>query len=77
MNLFITDPKTKEQSVSLSMLVITFLAALVASGLQMAGKIESVGSINELFYASAGLYWSRKFTSSKNETLEAGKEESK
>ena len=60
--LWIRDPKTKEKSVSLTMVVISFIGAIVASRLEMYGLADNTGSTLELFYASAGLYWGRKFT---------------
>lgn len=62
MQLWITDPKTKEPSVSLSLLIVTFVGTLVAAGLQMAGKIESTSIMTEMFYGNVALYFGRKFT---------------
>lgn len=60
--MWIKDPITKHKSVSLTMLVITFLGSLIAAGLEMKGKIASTSIILEMFYASAGLYFSRRIT---------------
>jgi hypothetical protein len=58
--LWVADPKTKEGSISLTLLMITFAAALIACGLEIAGVIKSTSSMVELFYANAGLYFGRR-----------------
>ena len=65
MNLWVQDPKTKEPSVSLSMLLITFVGVMIAAGLNMAGKIENVSCMTELFYANVALYFGRRFSVNK------------
>ena len=67
---WIVDPKTKEGSVSLTMLVISFIGVMVASGLEMSGKVENTSILMETFYASAGLYWGRKFQGKTGNILE-------
>jgi len=62
MTLWLSDPKTKEPSVSLSMLVLTFVGTLAAASLHMAGKVENVSCMTELFYANVALYFGRRFT---------------
>lgn len=62
MQLWITDPKTKEASVSLTLLIVTFVGALVASGLQCFGVIDNTGMAPELFYGNVALYFGRRFT---------------
>ena len=71
---YLTDPRTKEKSVSLTMLILALLLVLVANILQLAKVTEDIGSSMELFYAAAGLYWGRKFTSAKGESLEEKQE---
>jgi hypothetical protein len=60
--IWIPDPKTKEASVSLTMLVVSFAIALVACGLQMAKVVENISSVTELFYATTALYFGRRFS---------------
>jgi hypothetical protein len=61
MNLkWVNDPKTQELSVSLTLMVIFALAALVINVLQSFGKVDSVAGINELFYSTVALYFSRR-----------------
>jgi len=67
---FIVDPKTKEPSVSVSILVVAFVTALVAAGLEMSGKTTTSSISLELFYAASALYMGRKWTS-KSGTLES------
>ena len=60
MRLYLIDPKTKSESVSLTLLVITFVAVLVAIGLNIAKLTESTGPVMELFYSVCALYFGRK-----------------
>lgn len=67
------DPKTKEPSVSLAILMVATLAVVVAIGLDFAGMAKGTDLVLEFWLGSAGLYWGRKFTSrggSIMETLE-------
>ena len=59
--LLVQDPKQKEPSVSLTMLLVTFIVVLVAAGLDMAGKVKSTSVVTELFYACTALYFGRRF----------------
>lgn len=68
--LFILDPKTKERSVSLTLLLVSFISVLIASGLEMAGVIKTVSVVPELFFACAGLYFGRKYTNKTGSSLE-------
>lgn len=61
MALWLSDPKTKESSVSLTLMVISFVVLLVASTLHIAQLTDNTSSLTELFYATAGLYFGRKF----------------
>lgn len=60
--LMISDPKTGEKSVSLSLLMITFFLIVLAGGLEIAGVIKSTGVFLELFMTNAGLYFGRRLT---------------
>lgn len=60
--LYLTDPKTKEKSVSLTLMLVSFILALVAGGLEMAGLVKGTSISLELFWGTAGLYFGRKFT---------------
>lgn len=78
MQLWLNDPKTKEASVSLTMLVVTFVGTILAACLHMAGKVESTSVMSELFYGNVALYFGRRFSvgqvSASSEKTEGGKE---
>jgi len=61
MKIWVNDPKDGSPSVSLTLLVISFIAVLAANVLQMLGKISNCGSLQELLYAFVALYFSRRF----------------
>lgn len=68
--IWIVDPKDGKPSVSLTMVVVAFLVCVISAGLEMT-KIASTTSITfELFGAACGLYWGRKWTSSKGQGIE-------
>lgn len=52
-----------DKSVTLTLLLASFVALLVGAGLEMAGVIKSTSILPELFYANAALYAGRKFQS--------------
>lgn len=60
--IWMDDPKTKEPSVSLTMLVVSFVGVLVAAGLQMSNVIKDTSVMTEIFYANVALYFGRKFS---------------
>lgn len=67
---WLTDPKTKEASVSLTLMVISFVVLLGASTLHLSHLTENTSSLLELFYATAGLYLGRKFTGKSGNEIE-------
>lgn len=58
---YFKDPKTGERSVSLTLVAVTFIIAVVAMGLQVAKVTDNISSVLELFYATAALYFSRRW----------------
>lgn len=62
--LFVRDPKTKEPSVSLTMVVVSFGLCVIGIIGKMGGywQIDINQSLNLLSISSA-LYWGRKFSS--------------
>ena len=62
--IWMDDPKTKEPSVSLTMLTVSFLGILIAAGLHMADIVKDTSVLTEVFYANVALYFGRKFNSS-------------
>lgn len=75
--MYLRDPRTKQKSVSLTLLLITFLLALAAIGLEIAGLSKTTSGALELFYANAGLYFGRRFASQKGSILDTTKDEDK
>lgn len=59
--MYLTDPKNSKKSVTLTFLVISFILFAGFSGAQALGYAESVGAFAELFYATAALYFGRRF----------------
>lgn len=77
MNLWIADPKSKEPSVSLTLLTLSFVALLVASTVHLAGLTDNTSSLTELFVTTAGLYFGRKFTTKSGNAIETKAESDK
>jgi hypothetical protein len=69
--ILIKDPKQKEPSVSLTMMLIAFIVALVAAGLDMAGKIKSTSVTLELFWGVTALYFGRRVTLASKNVIES------
>lgn len=65
------DPKTKEPSVSLAILILATTLVFVSIGLNLAGIAKNTDLVMEFFFGAAGLYWGRKFTSSKGDVIDA------
>lgn len=59
--MWIKDPKDKSKSVSLTLLVASFVGLLIASGLEIAGVVETTSGLSELFYSTVALYFGRRF----------------
>lgn len=71
------DPKDGGPSVSLTILVVSFICVLVAGTLHMFDKVSSTSLFSEVFYSAAALYFGRRigiggkvFSSEKAETIE-------
>lgn len=60
MNIWIADPKTGERSVTLTLLAVSFLALVVASALQVAGVVNNISSLMELFLTTSASYLGRR-----------------
>lgn len=73
--MWVRDPKTKEKSVSLTLLMVSFLAIIVCSVAHVFGKLDSTGPLLELFYATAALYFGRRVNFKRGELDEAAKRE--
>lgn len=59
--MYLKDPKTGEQSVSLTMLVSTFVLSVGAAS-YMFVKTGSTALLETLLYSSSALYFGRKLT---------------
>lgn len=60
MEFWVKDPIQKLPSVSLTILVISLAAVIVAGALHMAGVVASTSLFSEVFYSSVALYFSRR-----------------
>lgn len=58
--MYLVDPKTNKKSVSLTFLVITFLLYTGFSVGKALEYVNQIGSLAELFYACAALYFGRR-----------------
>lgn len=58
--MWVNDPATKTPSVSLSLLVVSFTAVIVAGALHMAGVVSNTSLFTEVFYSSTALYFGRR-----------------
>lgn len=58
--MYLTDPKTGKQSISLTFLVISFVLFVGFSGAQALGYAEGIGQFDNLFYACVALYFGRR-----------------
>jgi len=67
---FIVDPKTKEPSVSLSLLVTSFVLVVVGTVCHITKITESTSVLMELFYANTALYFGRKMQGKSGNVIE-------
>lgn len=65
MNLWPVDPKSKEPSVSLALLLLSTFGMVVAIGIELTGKTTPTGLVTEFFYGCVGLYFGRRVSISK------------
>ncbi len=59
--LLLLDPKSKQKSVSLTLVIISFILVVSAAGFQVAGKVDNVSVFFEMFLTTSGLYFGRRF----------------
>ena len=60
--LYLNDPKDGKPSVSLSLLLVSFILAVGFGAAQALGKTQSMGPLLEIFYSMTCLYFGRRFT---------------
>ena len=58
--MYLRDPKTNKKSVTLTFLVLSFVAFLVIAILAATDHVQETNSLAELFYACAALYFGRR-----------------
>lgn len=75
MQFWIKDPVGQLPSVSLTILMVTFVGVLTAGSLEMAGLVKSTSLFTEIFYSACALYFSRRMTfGNKNYSSEKAEE---
>ena len=57
---YFVDPKTEKESISLTLMLVSFVILVVLSTLKALEHVNSVGAFQELFYATAALYFGRR-----------------
>ena len=74
---YFVDPKNDLQSVSLTLLMVSFLLLTVLSVLNALEYVKDVGPMQELFYATAALYFGRRVNINGKAFSSEGQENSK
>lgn len=60
--MYLTDPVTKQKSVTLTFVVMAFTLATGFSVASSLGHVKDPGPLMELFYSCAALYFGRRFS---------------
>lgn len=60
MKFWIKDPKDNNPSVSLTLMMYSFIGVLSVNILVSLGKLPNTGIMSEIFYATAALYFGRR-----------------
>ena len=60
--MYLNDPKDGKPSVSLTLLMTSFILTIGFGIAQSLGKVNSTGPLLEIFYSMAALYFGRRFT---------------
>lgn len=60
--LYLKDPKTKEPSLTLTLMWVSFYMLIAGSIAFIFGQIETTGPLLEIYVTNATLYFSRRFT---------------
>lgn len=63
---FLTKDKNGEQSVSRTLLLISFILLVILGTLQVCGVVKDVGIFENLFWSTSGLYFGRKISLTKD-----------
>lgn len=59
---WLNDPITNLPSVSLTMLLATFILVIASGGLEMFGLVKNTSLFGEMFYTTTALYFGRRLT---------------
>jgi hypothetical protein len=62
MKFWVKDPVTDIPSVSLTLMVVTFVGVIVAGALNMAEVVKNTSLFGEIFYSSCALYFGRRLS---------------
>lgn len=60
--IWLRDPSNNQPSVTLSLLIVSFVAALGASALHAAGQLQSTSSFVEILYSMSAIYLGRRIS---------------
>ena len=60
MKIWVNDPKTKEESVSLTLLCVACVLFIGLGILDILGKIKGIGVFSEFLYTTLALYFGRR-----------------
>lgn len=63
---WIPDPKTKEPSVSLTLLVVSFLGLVIVGALEIFQMVKTTSVFETLFMTTSGLYFGRRLSLGKD-----------
>ena len=67
---YLKDPRTKAPSVSLTLLVLSFLALLIASTFHLSGLVQNTSSLTELFAITSSLYFGRRISTKSGDIID-------
>jgi hypothetical protein len=59
---WITDPKDGKASITLTLVVISFAAAIIGAGLEIAGVTKTTSILMELFVGNLATYLGRRLS---------------
>lgn len=58
--MWLTDPKTKDKSVSLTLLMISFVGIIISGSLEISGIVNTTSVLPEIFYGCCATYFGRR-----------------
>ncbi len=66
---WITDPRTKEESVSVTIVALATLTMIVAIGLELAGKAKATNLVTDFFWGSLANYVGKSFVNGRGQKV--------